>query len=329
MSAGLSMASVNKIKELANSREYSLALELVEHQDLTKSLNPQFLRLCGEIYIQNGRYEDARRCLIMAHRLGPESKRILFTFVELYLRMGFFELAKTYYDMYMFDAGAFSSDTKLMQYIWKKHEGASGEVLEELLASYAHNLDYDWSFELYFLYKKQDKKTEAKTLAELYYASYKDSENSRRIQDVEAGNISLDTLFNVYAHEEVPDDKAEFEQLREEERALLETDYARMHPKEAEITVMYEDSYTPASSEKMVKRLLKKQDKEQERKDKKELKKQKKLLAATEETPETADVAEASEVSEGEQDEQTDSNVEDFPEKKGFFQKIFKRKEEK
>ena len=45
MGAGLSMASVNKIKELANSSEYSLALELVEHQDLTKSLNPQFLRL--------------------------------------------------------------------------------------------------------------------------------------------------------------------------------------------------------------------------------------------------------------------------------------------
>ena len=30
MGAGLSMASVNKIKELANSREYSLALELVD-----------------------------------------------------------------------------------------------------------------------------------------------------------------------------------------------------------------------------------------------------------------------------------------------------------
>ena len=59
MGAGLSMASVNKIKELANSREYSLALELVEHQDLTKSLNPQFLRLCGEIYIKN-RSEERR-----------------------------------------------------------------------------------------------------------------------------------------------------------------------------------------------------------------------------------------------------------------------------
>ena len=184
MGAGLSMASVNKIKELANAREFSLALELVEHQDLTKSLNPQFLRLCGEIYIHNNRFEDARRCLIMAHRLGPESKRILFVFVELYLRMGFFELAKTYYDMYMFDIGSYSSDAKLMQYVWKKHEGASFDELEELLYSYAHNLDYDWSCELYYLYKKQGKDAEAKTLADLFFASYKDSENSRIIQDI-------------------------------------------------------------------------------------------------------------------------------------------------
>lgn len=38
-----------------------------------------------------------------------ESKRVLYTFVELYLRMGYFQLAKTYYDMYMFDANAYDS----------------------------------------------------------------------------------------------------------------------------------------------------------------------------------------------------------------------------
>ena len=35
MGAGLSMASVNKIKELANSREYSLALDLWENHVLS------------------------------------------------------------------------------------------------------------------------------------------------------------------------------------------------------------------------------------------------------------------------------------------------------
>ena len=274
MGAGLSMASVNKIKELANSREYSLALELVEHQDLTKSLNPQFLRLCGEIYIKNDRYKDARRCLIMAHRLGPESKRVLYTFVELYLRMGYFQLAKTYYDMYMFDANAY--DSRDMEYVWNKHEHADDyKTLEPLIAGYAHNLDYDWSFELYLLYKKEGKQNEAATLAELYHASFKNSDNSQIILDIEAGKVKVDTYFDIYADTEAVDDDPDMEALRAEEQELLAADDLRMHPKEAEITIMYEDSYTPAGSEKKVQKMLKKQEREEQRKEKKLLKKQK------------------------------------------------------
>ena len=274
MGAGLSMASVNKIKELANSREYSLALELVEHQDLTKSLNPQFLRLCGEIYIKKDRYKDARRCLIMAHRLGPESKRVLYTFVELYLRMGYFQLAKTYYDMYMFDANAY--DSRDMEYVWNKHEHADDyKTLEPLIAGYAHNLDYDWSFELYLLYKKEEKQNEAATLAELYHASFKNSDNSQIILDIEAGKVKVDTYFDIYADTEAVDDDPDMEALRAEEQELLAADDLRMHPKEAEITIMYEDSYTPAGSEKKVQKMLKKQEREEQRKEKKLLKKQK------------------------------------------------------
>ena len=274
MGAGLSMASVNKIKELANSREYSLALELVEHQDLTKSLNPQFLRLCGEIYIKNDRYKDARRCLIMAHRLGPESKRVLYTFVELYLRMGYFQLAKTYYDMYMFDANAY--DSRDMEYVWNKHEHADDyKTLEPLIAGYAHNLDYDWSFELYLLYKKEEKQNEAAALAELYHASFKNSDNSQIILDIEAGKVKVDTYFDIYADTEAVDDDPDMEALRAEEQELLAADDLRMHPKEAEITIMYEDSYTPAGSEKKVQKMLKKQEREEQRKEKKLLKKQK------------------------------------------------------
>ncbi|MDY3726556.1 MAG: hypothetical protein SO015_00225 [Wujia sp.] len=299
MGAGLSMASVNKIKELANSREYSLALELVEHQDLSKSLNPQFLRLCGEIYIKNNRYEDARRCLIMAHRLAPESKRIMYVFVELYLRMGYFELAKTYYDMYMFDAG--SCDSRQMEYVWTKHEHPDAlKDMEQLIASYMHNLDYDWSFELYLVYKKEEKKEEAHSLAELYAASFKNSENSDRICAIEKGKESADTYFDVYASVQHEDNDEKYDALRSEEAELLVADDLRMHPKEAEITVMYEDAFTPAGSEKKVQKMLKKQDREEERKEKKLLKEQRKQEkklekeAAKAENPEEETTLEAS-----------------------------------
>ena len=350
MGAGLSMASVNKIKELANSREYSLALELVEHQDLTKSLNPQFLRLCGEIYIKNDKYEDARRCLIMAHRLGPESKRILYTFVELYLRMGYFQLAKTYYDMYMFDANAY--DSRDMEYVWNKHEHADDyKLLEPLIGGYAHNLDYDWSFELYLLYKKEGKQNEADALAELYHASFKNSENSQIILNIEAGKAKVDTYFNIYADTETADDSPDMEALRTEEQELLAADDLRMHPKEAEITIMYEDSYAPAGSEKKVQKMLKKQEREEQRKEKKLLKKQKQ-----QEKEEAVATAEAEEKANAEAEAKRDTEAKSEPEpkapetvadeteqkvtveasgaeteketKKGFFQRWKKKKQE-
>ncbi len=355
MGAGLSMASVNKIKELANSREYSLALELVEHQDLSKSLNPQFLRLCGEIYIKNNRYEDARRCLIMAHRLAPESKRIMYVFVELYLRMGYFELAKTYYDMYMFDAG--SCDSRQMEYVWTKHEHPDAlKDMEQLLASYMHNLDYDWSFELYLVYKKEEKKEEAHSLAELYAASFKNSENSDRICAIEKGKESADAYFDVYASVEQEDNDERYDALRSEEAELLAVDDLRMHPKEAEITVMYEDAFTPAGSEKKVQKMLKKQDREEERKEKKLLKEQRKQekklekqaakaddseeettleASATEETKPEAAVETAAEETKPEtagdavmEKEEIEEPEIEKSKKRGLFSKIFRKKKE-
>lgn len=185
--------------------------------------------------------------------------------------MGYFQLAKTYYDMYMFDANAY--DSRDMEYVWNKHEHADDyKTLEPLIAGYAHNLDYDWSFELYLLYKKEEKQNEAATLAELYHASFKNSDNSQIILDIEAGKVKVDTYFDIYADTEAVDDDPDMEALRAEEQELLAADDLRMHPKEAEITIMYEDSYTPAGSEKKVQKMLKKQEREEQRKEKKLLK---------------------------------------------------------
>ena len=307
MGSGLSMASVNKIKELANAREYSLALELVDLQDLSKSLNPQFLRLCAEIFIQCGRMVDARKALIMGHRLGPASKRIMYTFVDLYLRMGYFELAKQYYDMYMFDAVESDRETKQLQYMWKKHEGVACEELEELISGYAHTMDYDWSYELFLLYCKQGKETEKQTIADLYIASFRNSENSERIEEIVAGKLSVDSCFDIYAGTACEDDDPQYEALRAEEQQLLEEDDLRLHPKEAEITVMYEDSLHPAQSEKKVQRLLKRQEREQEKKEKKEKKAQEKAERSVED---------------GEQlPSEEDGKV-------GFLKKLFRNKDE-
>ena len=103
MGTGISMSSVNKIKELAASGDYSLALDILEHQDLTRSLSPQFIKICGEVYYENGRYSEARAALVKAHSMAPVGNKIIYSLIKVYLSEGFYTLVDTYYDIYKFN----------------------------------------------------------------------------------------------------------------------------------------------------------------------------------------------------------------------------------
>ena len=82
MSSGLSMTSVNKIKELASAHEYELAVGILDSQDLEKSLNPQFIRTCGEVYENVGRMREARQLYVKAHSMAPESTKIIYSLIN-------------------------------------------------------------------------------------------------------------------------------------------------------------------------------------------------------------------------------------------------------
>ena len=265
MGSGLSMASVNKIKELASQREYSLALDIIDSQDLSKSLNSQFLRLCGEIYMREKRYNDARNALIMAHRLAPEGKRIIFTMVDLYLRMGYRDLAKTYYDMYMFEADDSVSNTLLVKYIYEKANGASYETLEEILApQYSQTMDYDWSFETFLLYVLSEKDDQARQLMELFAATFKTADLCETMDRILKKEEDAVSYFDVYAKEAAEDNDPAYEALRAEEQRLLQNDNLRMNPVEAEIMIEFEEIGSQMS-ERQMRKLMKKQAKEEAR----------------------------------------------------------------
>ena len=63
MSTGISISSINRIKELADEKRFAEALEILDTQNLDKSINPQFLRISGEIFRENKRYYDSRKYL--------------------------------------------------------------------------------------------------------------------------------------------------------------------------------------------------------------------------------------------------------------------------
>ena len=303
MGAGLSMASVNKIKELANAREYSLALEIVDSQDLSKSLNPQFLRLCGDIYSHAGRYKDARRVLVMAHRLAPESKRVIFSLIELHLNAGHEGLAKGYYDIYLFGSDD-SVETRQAKYMFDNAHGEPAEKLIEYLeSSYMHNMDYEWSFITYLLLIKLGRKSDAEALSDVYCATYKNSENSDCIGKIAAGNQEVDSLIYTYAKEWVEDDNEDESEVRKQELKLIEDDELRIHPKEAEITIMFEE--VGEGVEELSKRKMKKLIKEHEKQER-ELEEKEKM---------------ANEEAESQDDEAANPDNK----KTGLFKKLFKK----
>ena len=311
MGSGLSMTSVNKIKELAEQREYSLALDIVDSQDLSKSLNPQFLRICGDVYINNNRYKDARKTLLMAHKLAPEGKRVIFSLVNLYLKMGYKDLADTYYNLYLFDADLSNPETNQIKYIFEKAQGAPFRDLYPLIYPYyIHNWDYDWSFETFLLLIIMGKNDDADILGRDYCANFKNTDNSKIIEKILSGKDKPDSYFYVYNRESLVDDDPEQEEEREEEKLLLEADELRVNPRDAEITIMVDD-YEEADVG--TKHRLKKFLKSESRKENSE-KNQNEEAVSDEYEKEIA------------ADSETNSGQEEDIDKKSLFRKIFSKR---
>ena len=245
MGSKLSMTSVNKIKELAEAKEYSLALEIIDSQDLTKSLNPQFLRLCGDVYAKCGRYKDARYTYLLAHKLSPEAKRVVFSLMKLYLDIGYKKLAETYYNMYMFDASNTDLETRVVRYVYEKSKGMDYTIIDDYIVDdYEHTLDEEWSYEAILLLYLNDQLERAKALSTEYIASFKNSPNVVIVQDLLDGKIKARDCFFVFP-EEIEDDDPEQEEERNLEKELLAADDLRMHPKEPEILYMEDDFDVP------------------------------------------------------------------------------------
>ena len=136
MSTGISMSSVNKIKELADNGDYSLALDILEHQDLSKSLSPQFIRICGEVYYENKRYPEARAALVKAHAMAPAGNKIIYSLIKLYLSMGFTQLAEHYFEIYTFNQANKDAGTYRLEYmIAKAHRKPVNELYSILVSA--------------------------------------------------------------------------------------------------------------------------------------------------------------------------------------------------
>ena len=270
MGTGISMSSVNKIKELAASGDYSLALDILEHQDLTRSLSPQFIKICGEVYYENGRYSEARAALVKAHSMAPVGNKIIYSLIKVYLSEGFYSLVDTYYDIYKFNQDEKDAGTYRIEYMIAKAKRKSFKELYGILIS-ANEAETDaaWDFEMLLLYAAMGNMEKLQSEAEIFCATYKGSpyiENVNRLRDK---SYDVEKTIYCYPASEQEDDSKEQEEIRTFEQKVLEADHLRMFPKDPKITLMVEDREPVPNSVKFKQMLLKS-------KEKKELKKQQK-----------------------------------------------------
>lgn len=238
------MANVNKIKQMAERHEYNLAVDILDSQDLERSLNPQFLRSCAEIYENVGRLKEARQLYIKAHSMAPVANRIIFSIINFYLKRGFSSLAARYYEEYEANDTGLSGDFSEANYIMKKAVPVDLSVLHDMLyPRFRDQMDENWSFELFLVLCLMGKREEYMILGSDYLATFKEGLYNQAIQDILLGDEKAETYFYIYPKDEVHDKDPEEEDIRSREIEVLKADYLRRNPQnsEAYITEMYDD----------------------------------------------------------------------------------------
>ena len=297
MSAGLSMASVNKIKELAESRDYSVAVDILDAQDLEKSLNPQFVRICGEVYENVGRYADARKQYVRAHIMADGNSKVIQSLVVLYLKRGFKELAQKYYEQFIFIEKNSPRKLSDMEYIMKKaNKEITDEMYETLYPYYRDNMDEEWSYELILLSIMMGKLDGLDILVSDYLATFKNSKRIEYIEEAFMDREKAKKYFDIFSDEEVADDSSEEDEVRALEAEQLEKDYYIRNPKEPEILLMVDD---------LQDELTDKQKRKAQRKNRKEL-----LKSMRKEAQENSEEAEGEEGAQTAEDTETAEGAE-------------------
>lgn len=242
MSTGISISSINRIKELADEKRFAEALEILDTQNLDKSINPQFLRISGEIFRENKRYYDSRKYLIKAHQMSPQGTRIISELIQLYLELGYYTRAQKYYEEYMFYVSPEDVQKDYVEYIMKKAQGADIKEIASILIPILETMPEDrWNFEAVLLYDKMDRKDRALEECQYILEHYKDSIYVEPVIQYIDDQLDVDTYFMQYPKEEQTEDTELFGDLIGQEDAILEADHLRMYPPEARIMVEADD----------------------------------------------------------------------------------------
>ncbi len=312
MATGISMSSVNKIKELAENGEYGLALDILENQDLSKSLSPQFIRVCGEVYYENHKYHEARAALVRAHSMAPAGNKIIFSLIQLYLTMGLRTLADKYYEVYKFNLeGREDAGEIRLEYLFAKADRKPvSELRAMLVAANDKEKAERWEYEHLLILAALKEQEKLKYEGEVFKATYKKSIYIDDVNELLAGTADPEKKLYCFPENETADDAAEDADTRKMEEKVLEADDYRLNPTAPTITLMVENDEPVSGTMKIKQTLARNKAKREEKKEKKKLAK--------------AEAESNAQNTEGENSE----TASEKHEKRGFFKRRMSKQEE-
>lgn len=242
---GISYAVVTKVKELTETRQYGEALDLLEGEDIFQSLNPQFLRSCGEVYLENNRFYESREALVRAHIMAPEGNRIIYDLVRLYLKMGYFQRAKQYYEIYVHNAVADDTGKLFLQYMIQKAQRVEAkELLEILEKACEEQYSDEWGFELALLYASLGMKDKMKEECIHLMASFRNSPYCALAESLKKEQYDISNSYFRFPIMEADEDMVTYAPIIALEEKQLEKDELKVHPPAPVILQMEDDDGT-------------------------------------------------------------------------------------
>lgn len=254
---GISYAVVTKVKELTEAKQYGEALDLLEGEDIFQSFNPQFLRCCGEVYMENDRFYESREALVRAHIMAPEGNRIIYDLVQLYLRMGYFHRARKYYEIYEHNATAEDTGAKFLLYMIKKAQRVeAGELLGILEAACEEQYSDEWGFELALLYASLGKKDKMKEECIHLMASFRNSPYCALADSLKKGEYDISNSNFRFPIMEAEEDVETYASILALEEKQLEKDELKVHPPDPVILQMEDDDETEETSHSIKEKVL-------------------------------------------------------------------------
>ena len=227
MKNSLNMQHINLVKELVEQKKFQDAIEVIDQVDITKSLNPQFLKLCGEVFMENKRYRESRDILVKAHKMSPNGIRIIYELVRLYLRMGYYTKAELYYILYEAYCHKEGRENYTLLYLMSKAKREENEVVLDYLETLCKLDQSDkWEIQLFMLYRKMGQEEKAEEIAKTIQETWPNSEYIAYIPFIKRADLELlDHFFNGYPKEEIPEDYYHDKALIDMEEEQLKQDF--------------------------------------------------------------------------------------------------------